>query len=83
MPNYVKKTDSRGRNLRRVCYISGYGLNNQRYESFRAFWEARGLAGDHISVRTTLFENADEGNHAGYHIRMVYECDDNGQPPKG
>ncbi|CAM7447689.1 hypothetical protein CIPOMA221M_12935 [Citrobacter portucalensis] len=80
---YIKKTDSRGRNLWRVCYVSGHGLNNQRYESFHEFWQACGLRGNCIGVRTELFENANEGNYEGYHIRMVYRQDDNGQPPKG
>lgn len=73
---YTKKVDARGRNLHRVCYVTGKGLNNQRYESFREFWEKSELEGDHIKTRTTLFEDADEGIVQGYHVRMVYRVDD-------
>lgn len=73
---YVKKTDSRGRNLPRVCYVTGNGLNNQRYESFWQFWQARNLTGNPIATRTELFENNNEANVQGYHVRMVYRVDD-------
>lgn len=74
---FIKKTNARGRNMPRVCYLTGHGLNNQRYGSFWEFWQARGLSGDHKSVRTELFENADEANVQGYQVRMVYAVDDN------
>ncbi|WP_420274410.1 hypothetical protein [Enterobacter asburiae] len=52
------------------------GLANQRFESFRAFWESEKLEGDHIGVRTKLFQDADQANYQGYSIRMVYKADD-------
>lgn len=73
---YIKKTDKRGRNLHRVCYVTGHGLSNQRYESFEQFWQARKLVGNFIETRTELFGNNDEANVQGYHVRMVYRIDD-------
>ncbi|WP_165408277.1 hypothetical protein [Citrobacter portucalensis] len=73
---YIKKTTSNGSNMQRVCYVTGHGLTNQRFESFRAFWESEKLEGDHIGVRTKLFQDADQANYQGYSIRMVYKADD-------
>ncbi len=71
-----QKTTSNGRNMQRVCYVTGHGLTNQRFESFRAFWESEKLEGDHIGVRTKLFSRCRPGQLPGYSIRMVYKADD-------
>lgn len=77
--NYIKKTDSKGRNLHRVCYVTGHGLRNHRFESFWQFFktqELEGTSAQAAKIRTKLFQDADEANYEGYHIRMVYRVDD-------